>query len=1358
MSSEKLLPGSILLDEEPKNKIISLDNDEKETKTISLEDDNLTPEAENDQSISALTATTAGILSGAIKIPEGIVSLTAEIMDAGGGQLLGVPSTKGATISAVAEVEKFFDKINPFEEIAQERATGKLAEALTQIGTFGTLGAKAVLGIANKIANKALKAKKVGRLVNGKSKNLQKGLKKAEELNKLSGKQRFGAIVLGGALGETMVVDNEEIGTFGDLFEGGPTELNREVEADPRSDATRRILNRLKFGGESLLLTPLVYGAGSAIKTLATRGKQLAYSNKKIEKYLDKVAGLFRPRGRQPEEVFLTRRTESGRLMADTNFAMEQVKRIDKEVNKMFPTVKNLMNKTVDDERGVFLKELNDLLFAGNLKEGIPEKELNSFLKSAKKKGASTESVNNMVQYITKVRNEFDRLLDITAQTPSGIVPLKKLQVDLRNLMGDRIKQYIGTTYKIFQNSPYSFYSRYKPTDQAVNKVKDIFKRYAAKNKNPITDEEAEQLVGNILDQARAISPKEKLPVFNYENLTIGAKTPENVKTFARTLEKELPDGTKEIKVIGRGSKAFRELFGEIEDARYSIFEGMNRLGTIARKNQVFDEILDIDEAMKAKATADTPPGQRGFFFESPMMARRAMPNNDIVKIDPYVAEYFKDGVLVNRLQGMYTTKDIAEAFGSAGRVSNFMQKEATTEFGKYASWGWRNLFLTPKAGSQFAKTVLSPPTHFRNFFSSAGFSLANGTIFANPVIMGRALNNARRLVQLGVRDPKAMEEYRELLELGIVNSNVRMGDLKNLMKDAKIFESGNVATDSILKPMIQSLGKVGENTARGLKKTAQVMQDAYVAEDDFWKIFNYNVEKERLADVYAKAGIKKSQKELKEEAANIVRNTIPNYAYVGEFIRGMRVTPFGNFMSWPAEVYRTGYGIVERALKEIADPVTGKINPITSTNPLKGIGMKRLIGATTAFAALPYGLVEGVKAINGVSDEEADAGRDFVAPWSKNSQLLWFKDPETGELYYSDWSSNNVYDTLTRPIQTVLRNLQEGIEDEEVLLKGFQQGLTEAAAEIANPFIGESIFTEAVGDIVARGGITKEGKQLYTEETPKNEKFTRILKHIAETQAPQYKQFVRVYDSYTGKPDNNGDVIEIDKALAGVFGFRMIKLRPDKGLEYYISDYLSGERNSRREFTGGPEGVIKPAKTARDVIERYFVANRAMFNVHQRMKTHINNAEKLGLSQGDIGGIFKKRGIRKDYNYLDAGIFSPYFPSKDVQNKFYEIADQTGLANPFEQALPILTDMYNAFSRQSLNDTFEYKLEDFLPKPQPEIDTQQQPLQTPMPSGNIILGQSQPMTTDQGLTPTEMALLSPEEQQIRLRQRGLTS
>ena len=67
------------------------------------------------------------------------------------------------------------------------------------------------------------------------------------------------------------------------------------------------------------------------------------------------------------------------------------------------------------------------------------------------------------------------------------------------------------------------------------------------------------------------------------------------------------------------------------------------------------------------------------------------------------------------------------------------------------------------------------------------------------------------------------------------------------------------------------------------------------------------------------------------------------------------------------------------------------------------------------------------------------------------------------------DWSKNNVYDTLSRPFQTVLRNIQEGIEDEEVLLKGFIEGIASAAGQTASPFISESIYTEAFMDIWGR-------------------------------------------------------------------------------------------------------------------------------------------------------------------------------------------------------------------------------------------------------------------------------------------------
>jgi hypothetical protein len=54
---------------------------------------------------------------------------------------------------------------------------------------------------------------------------------------------------------------------------------------------------------------------------------------------------------------------------------------------------------------------------------------------------------------------------------------------------------------------------------------------------------------------------------------------------------------------------------------------------------------------LKAAVKSDTPLGQRGFFHDSPLAAKRAFgPDADVVKMDDYVKDYFKDGVLINRL------------------------------------------------------------------------------------------------------------------------------------------------------------------------------------------------------------------------------------------------------------------------------------------------------------------------------------------------------------------------------------------------------------------------------------------------------------------------------------------------------------------------------------------------------------------------------------------------------------------------------------------------------------------------------------------------------------------------------------
>ena len=145
--------------------------------------------------------------------------------------------------------------------------------------------------------------------------------------------------------------------------------------------------------------------------------------------------------------------------------------------------------------------------------------------------------------------------------------------------MGNRVKNYIGNTFEIFENTDAGFFQKYKPTKGAVDRVAKIFMRYAAKNDNPITMPEAESMVNDIISQVRKMDPKkDTLPTFAYQNLSKSADDAFALKTFSQTLEKNLPGGKKEIQVIGKCSKAFRELFGEINDVRHSIFEGMNRL------------------------------------------------------------------------------------------------------------------------------------------------------------------------------------------------------------------------------------------------------------------------------------------------------------------------------------------------------------------------------------------------------------------------------------------------------------------------------------------------------------------------------------------------------------------------------------------------------------------------------------------------------------------------------------------------------------------------------------------------------------------------------------------------------------
>ena len=528
----------------------------------------------------------------------------------------------------------------------------------------------------------------------------------------------------------------------------------------------------------------------------------------------------------------------------------------------------------------------------------------------------------------------------------------------------------------------------------------------------------------------------------------------------------------------------------------------------------------------------------------------------------------------------------------------------------------------------------------------------------------------------------------------------------------------------------------------------------------------------------------------------------MPNYAYVGDVVRTARLLPVGNFMSFPSEMIRSTVNIGQQAIKEMKhlpgpnEIIRGTdVGPmvfiegkgfVKNNNPMYNIGATRAVGMAFTLNAVPAMAVEGAKALYDVTEDEIKALRQFVPDWSKNSTLIPIRDEDTGTLKYIDFSHSNAYDLMGRPFRILANEIANSTKDGDTILKGFVTGANEAITELAAPFIDESIWTEAAADVnlfpllPGRGGRTRDGRLLYTDQTPLGDRVSIKFRHLMEALAPSYKQGVRIFQAATETPTKTGKILELDDQIAGFIGFRPIEVDPLKSMGFKIAEYQRGIRNARREFTGGAFGLLRGGPIEpNDVITRYYESNKARFEVQKEMFKNINAAEILGTSRNNLELQFSDRQLSSsNFNNLRTGKYDPYFPSDDIRDRFREISQNLGTPDSFTLALPSVLRMQLDMRRLKLNSSFQENVEPqrfsegglaYEPNLEEqdqeginlnnylleEIQTLPLPMQ-PMPNAQVLQPQAPGDITSQGLTPTELALLSPEEQQIRLRQRGL--
>ena len=633
----------------------------------------------------------------------------------------------------------------------------------------------------------------------------------------------------------------------------------------------------------------------------------------------------------------------------------------------------------------------------------------------------------------------------------------------------------------------------------------------------------------------------------------------------------------------------------------------------------------------------------------------------------------------INPLVGKWTLQGNYDALFNVNK--NLVNPESGWAMRLYA-----NTILYPKATSQMAKTILSPFTHMRNFLSAGAFATANGIIpFIGP---GEgAARKALQALQLGPRTKKGNAIYQELLSRGVVNSQVQLGDIAALMKDV---DFGSYLGS---KRAFSQLAKV-------LSRTKRFAQDAYTAEDDFWKIYSYFKEQDRLFAAYKKAGIAEgstfvnaqgktvrlNKETMKDEAAAIVRNNIPNYAYVSDFVKGLRQYPLGNFVSFPAEIMRTGTNIVQRGLDEMFYTVklpNGKV-----VTPLRSIGLQRLTGMAVTTSAVPYAAVAAGQALYDVSEDEIQAMRRYVAKWSKNSTLIPLRGDD-GKLKYIDFSHMNAYDTLTRPIQTVINKVQAGEDDKDGIMDDFILGLFEATKELGEPFISESIWTEALADLYMRGGETRDGFRVYNQNDNVGNQIYNSMAHLIKSQAPlNWKQMERLLLSIKpvddkGRFDERGRDYEFGNELAGMIGARAIEVQPEKSITYKIADYAKGTRQSKSLFTSEvlKGGVVDPKK----IYDAYLNANRALFKVQRTMAQDMEAAQILGMTEDQMETEVLERIGSQNYSALEENIFRPMKITNNSMRAFQEIADELGISNPLDSVIDTLDELKDALSEYSL-------------------------------------------------------------------------
>ena len=533
-------------------------------------------------------------------------------------------------------------------------------------------------------------------------------------------------------------------------------------------------------------------------------------------------------------------------------------------------------------------------------------------------------------------------------------------------------------------------------------------------------------------------------------------------------------------------------------------------------------------------------------------------------------------------LSGLYTTPEIKTAFEEATEAQSLPD--------------WLRYYMMANGAVKYTKTIGSLMTHVRNVVGNTGFAVANGHW---NVFRGFKAFKAVMADLGALNDAEWRAHYRELQELGVVHESARAGELRDVIRDA---------ADGDLDQF------TGNYAQRMAKKVFRATTTLYRAEDDIWKVYGFANEYAR----YRRALPNEPETEVKKRAADIIRNTYPTYSLVPRGVKMIRRFPLvGTFVSFPAEVIRSAGNTLRLTTQELADP------------KLRHIGAQRLVGMMLA-ATATGAIAAASRFLMGISNEDDEDIRQFVAPWSKNSQIVYVGQTEDGKLLWVDLSYTDPYEYIKKPLTAFLRG--EKWEDK----------IIEAGREALEPFLSEEILASKIID-VARN-TTQTGGQVYNPQGSWTGVATDIVRHVGDAFEPgTVSSARRIYRGLTGHVSPYGKSYDpAIESLAVFTGHRLQELDVPQSLMFRAREFNSKMRDATRVLSSvaSRRGRVSDSDL-RDAFEEMERSRKELFD---DMVSSVDAAIRLGMARKQVMQMLVSAGVpRRDAALILRGMYQPY-------------------------------------------------------------------------------------------------------------------